>query len=353
MKKQIFLILILFSLVIVQADTIFPGVTGRPLIDSLRKYYKSYSNLGYDAARDTMYGKIDKVNDSLECVYSGYKIYMDPTEDPSSWAYSNDINCEHTWPQSLGADTGLPEGDIHHLFPTEVGVNSERGSLPFGDIDDTLTDRWYYDNNIYYSIPTSNIDEYSERLDNVRFEPREKQKGRTARAMFYFYTMYEDYYLAEDSDTSFFNDQKYNLYLWHVNFPADSVEVARTWAIADYQEDKPNPYVLDSTLVRRAFFPELSLEEDNHRFDKDYIEYLSIDYSLNSEIKIKYSINCDFNNINIGIYNILGNNIYKSVNNCTKGENIIKINTNIKQGKYFIIIKNNNQVLAQKTFIIL
>ena len=32
-------------------------------------------------------------------------------------------------------------------------------------------------------------------------------------------------------------------------------EVIRTWAIAAYQQNKPNPFILDETLIIRAYFP--------------------------------------------------------------------------------------------------
>jgi len=349
MKKLFLLFLSIVILIFIHSDSIFPGIYGRPLIDSLVKYYKSYSNLGYNNARDTLYGKIDKVNDTLEGAYGGYRIYMDPTEDPSSWAYDHGINCEHTWPQSLGADTGLPEGDMHHLFPCEIGANGDRGSLPFGDVDDNSTDRWYIEDTYYTSKPTSNIDAYSERLDNVNFEVREEQKGRTARAMFYFYTMYEDYYLNEDSDTSFFNGQKDNLYLWHTQYIADGNEINRTNAIANYQEGKPNPYVLDSTLVRRAFFPELGIDKN-----KNCIARIELFVITHNSININYHSNNKINNANIYIFDIIGKKIYSSRINIHEGDNteIIKLN-NMKSGQYFIIIKHDNSIILKKRFILL
>ena len=30
----------------------------------------------------------------------------------------------------------------------------------------------------------------------------------------------------------------------------------RTWAIASYQQNKPNPFILDETLIIRAYFPD-------------------------------------------------------------------------------------------------
>lgn len=236
-------------------STIFPGQTGATLRNSLISAYKSTSNLGYDAGRDTMYGVIDKYNDSLECVYSGYKIYMQPGQDPSTWAYDNDINCEHTWPQSLlGSSTAV--SDLHHLFPTEIQVNGDRGNYPFGDIPDAQTTYWYRNNVRTSSIPTSNIDEYAEYLSGTKFEPREKQKGNTARAMYYILTFWQ----LGDTNDAWWTGQRDVLYAWHAADPADAREIARTKKIATYQQGKPNPFVLDSTLIRRAYFPTMGVE---------------------------------------------------------------------------------------------
>ncbi len=235
-------------------STIFPGRTARPLIDSLRKYYKTVTVLGYDNARDKMYGEIDITADSLTCVYSGWTIHGGPTAAPRTWTNNNDINCEHTWPQSL-LDSSKSESDMHHLFPTEMLVNSDRGNYPFGDIPDVQTTYWYYNNNRTTSIPGSNIDWYAEYLSNTKFEPREVQKGNTARAMYYVLTMYQ----LGDTTATWWTGQRDNLYLWHSLDPADTREISRTRAIAAYQQNKVNPFVLDSTLIRRAYFPTMGV----------------------------------------------------------------------------------------------
>ncbi|MBU1355281.1 MAG: endonuclease [Candidatus Edwardsbacteria bacterium] len=237
----------------VSAVELFPGVTGRPLIDSLRKYYKTATVLGYDGARDKMYGEIDIQEDSLTCVYTGFTMHGGPTADPTAWAYDNaaGINCEHTWAQFY-LDSTKTESDMHHLFPTECDVNSSRGNLPFGESIDNQTTEWYRYEDVLTSIPGSNINEYSERLVNVKFEAREIQKGNTARAMFYVLTMYQ---LGDTSD-AWWTGQKYDLRNWHTIDPSDSTEKSRTWKIAAYQQNKPNPFVIDSSLVDRCYFPE-------------------------------------------------------------------------------------------------
>ncbi len=229
---------------------IFPGLYGQELLDSLVANYKPAYVLNYDDARDTLFAVIDNHNDSLTGVYSGYTIYLDPNADPSTDAYYKGINTEHTWPQSKGADTGNAKSDMHHLYPARDAVNSSRSNDPFAEIMDSNTDKWWRKDYYLTTIPAQLIDEYSEKDEDAnRFEPREDHKGNAARSVFYFYTMYRD-----QADSLFFEIQKDVLYDWHRQEPADQAEIDRTWAIAAYQDNKPNPFVLDSSLVRRAYF---------------------------------------------------------------------------------------------------
>ncbi|MBI5804573.1 endonuclease [candidate division TA06 bacterium] len=255
MKKH-FKILIFLGLLLQAGNSLavvlYPGVTGRALIDSLRKYYKTVTVQTYDTARDKMYGEIDIQSGSLTCVYSGWTITGGPTADPTAWATAGDINCEHTWPQSL-LDSTKTESDMHHLFPTKMLVNADRGNSPFAEIPDASTQYWYYQSlERGTSIPSSNIDAYAEVILNISCEPREVQQGNTARAMFYVLTMYQ---LGDTSD-AWWTGQKYDLRDWHAGDPSDSTEKSRTWKIAAYQQNKPNPFVIDSSLVDRCYFPE-------------------------------------------------------------------------------------------------
>ena len=132
---------------------------------------------------------------------------------------------------------------------------------PFEDINDILTDKWYRNDYYIESIPTQYIDEYSEKYnppnqDDERFEPREIQKGNTARAMAYFYTMY-----STVADENFWNLQNETILSWHYYDPIDESEYNRTYNIANYQDDKPNPFVIDPTLLWRIFFIEELLLE--------------------------------------------------------------------------------------------
>ncbi len=255
MKNYLSSVLFFCSLSFSQEIIIGVGTAGQPLLDYVLLNYKSSSTLGYNNARDVMYSIIDLEDDnSLKGIYTNYTIFIDPAQDPRPQTNAFNMNCEHSWPQSMGAGSEPQRSDLHHLYPARGNVNSSRGNKHFADIDDNDTDKWWRFDYYETSIPNEFIDEFSE-VDNGNgvFEPREDVKGNIARSMFYFYTMYNDV-----ADTNFFNIQKETLYDWHRQDPVDANELNRTLAIAGYQENKPNPYVVDSTLVRRIWFEEES-----------------------------------------------------------------------------------------------
>ncbi|MDC0480576.1 endonuclease, partial [Candidatus Marinimicrobia bacterium] len=88
------------------------------------------------------------------CVYTGYTITLDTTQDPSTNAYEQGINCEHTYPQSMGASEEPQKSDMHHLFPCKSNVNSSRGNDPYAEIPDEDTDTWYRNDYSQEDIPS-------------------------------------------------------------------------------------------------------------------------------------------------------------------------------------------------------
>ena len=248
------LCILLKTSALAQYEPVFSGLSGQALLDNLVSAYKPPLLLPQAQARDTLFGRIYNFHDSLTCVYTGFKIYLDPTQDPTQAAFAKGINTEHTFPQSLGA-MNQAEGDMHHLYPTREDVNGDRGNLPFAEIPDSQTEKWYYNGQESSSIPTSNIDRYSEWKAGF-FEPREDHKGNVARAMFYFYTMYKAQ--ADAANPTFFESQRQTLCAWHLLDPVDEPEWNRTWRIAQYQSGRPNPFVLDCTLPERCYCAEFN-----------------------------------------------------------------------------------------------
>lgn len=240
-------------------QSVFPGLSGDELTDSVASNYRPGVVLDYANARDTLYASILSLeDDSLRCIYSGYTLYLDPAQDPTQYIYQNGtslgMNTEHAYPQSKGAADGNPRSDMHHLFPARIPVNEARGDAPYKEIPDAQTQKWFRGTQVLTSIPAQGKDGYSESRVGIDFEPRESVKGDLARAIFYFYTVYRSQ--ANAADPNYFESQRLTLCQWQKQDPADSAELIKTWRIAPYQDGKPNPFVLDCTLAHRCWCPE-------------------------------------------------------------------------------------------------
>lgn len=172
-----------------------------------------YNSLGYTAARDNMYASIDNVNGDVECVYTG----RTATFNTRAGANANSFNCEHTFPQGLFSQNEPMRSDIHHLFPTDVSANSQRGNDPFG------------------TVSNANWSQGGSKSGGGKFEPRDVHKGATARAMMYFVLRYQDY-------SNFFQGQQGILYNWHDYYPPTAAEKQRNADIASLQNNR-NPFV--------------------------------------------------------------------------------------------------------------
>ncbi len=243
-----------------QTQTVlFPGQTGTQLLASIRAQYRPASLNGDN---DDLYATIDRTTvggqTGVVCVYTGWFVPFDnnPSSDPSQDIFNNGagLNQEHTWPQAQlnGGGSAVSESDLHNLFPSQVSVNSDRGNLPFAEITDAQTTRWYRGGPPYNqtSVPGAFIDEYSEIRSGQSFEPREDHKGNVARAMFYIEAIY-----PEETGDAWFTPQLPTLYAWHQADPITAADQGRSSRVATFQSGKENPFVLDSTLARRAFFP--------------------------------------------------------------------------------------------------
>ena len=226
--------------------TVFPDLEGTDLLGALDREFSPTQTLGYGRARDALFAYEMETDGALEAVYTGYAVALPPGADPTAAASALGINTEHVWPQSYGARAEPLRSDLHHLFPAREGVNSSRGNLPFGEIDDRRTDAWYRLDVSQANAPSADRDAWSERGAG-RFEPRESREGDVARAVFYVVALY-----PEAVDRSFFETMRADLLDWNDGDPPDDAERARSDWIASVQ-GTANPFVLDPTLARRAF----------------------------------------------------------------------------------------------------
>jgi endonuclease I len=287
-------VLIFVSNSAAQNDTIGSGLNETDLIQFLRTNYTPSSPKDYDEARDSMYQQLDvDLTDSLTCVYSGLRAKADGTRTPSNGSLS--FNTEHSWPQSFYDNAEPMRGDIHHLYPVWSSVNSSRGNHPFAEVNDNSTTSWWYWKNgaKLESIPSSNIDLYSEYFNDT-FEPREDHKGNAARAMFYFWTLYQNNAdIVNDAfdNEAYFNGMKETLYQWHQDDPVDAAELQRSEGIESIQGNK-NPFIHDTTLIRRAYFyeeptastiPDVYISEV-YEANGDLVKYVELFNTTDSDI---------------------------------------------------------------------
>ncbi len=235
-------------------QTVLPGLEGEALVAALRADYSPATTLGYGPARDSLFAWQDRTTGGLRGAYTGYTVTLTPGADPSADAFSKGISTEHTWPQSRGTSTEPARSDLHHLYPVRDAVNAARSNDPFAEIPDPATDTWYRLDVAQSQQPAVALDEWSERdgfhpdpAYGGRFEPREDHKGDAARAVFYVYAIY-----GPQLEGDFFEAQQEDLLAWHTADPVSPFEAERADYIADLQGN-PNPFLLDSTLARRAF----------------------------------------------------------------------------------------------------
>ena len=267
-----FLLAALVGLLTVAADAqtqqvLFPDQTGTALLASIRTEYKPSTVLSYSGAQDRLMDTIDSTTvdgvHGVVGVYSGFFVALDGvcsygacrSGDANQDVFNggSGLNTEHTWPRSLLS--GNAESDLHHLFPTRVDVNGARSNYRFAEIPDEQTTTWYRGATRTSTIPTEGIDQYSELRSGTSFEPREDHKGDVARALFYISAVYDP---STNATFPFDATDRRTLYEWHRADPITEADQGRSARVAAFQSGKDNPFVLDSTLARRAFFPEIN-----------------------------------------------------------------------------------------------
>ncbi|MCK5387850.1 MAG: endonuclease [Candidatus Izimaplasma sp.] len=163
--------------------------------------------------------------------YTGVSISKDENGgDIGEW------NREHVWAKYHGdLESYITDSDMHHIRPTDVMMNSKRGSLDFDNGGSIVYDG---------TIATDNYSDFDS------WEPRDEVKGDVARMIFYMAVRYE----GDDGYTDLeLNDLVNNInspYIgrlsilleWHLNDLPDAFEMNRNDVIYSYQGNR-NPFI--------------------------------------------------------------------------------------------------------------
>ena len=195
------------------------GLCGEEFKKEIKKIISVNKNLSYSKARKYMFEQLDNEDGQVCSVYSSNCI------ETSGIPNANVMNCEHSWPQSLGA-TGEARSDLHHLFPAMSDMNSRRGNLPFCEVVTVI-------------YQAESLVGYNDQ--NVRcFEPRDVHKGDVARAMLYFAVRYGK--SVDASQEAFFRQ-------WNEQDLVSEKELKRNKGIEQVQKNR-NPFVDYPLMVK-------------------------------------------------------------------------------------------------------
>lgn len=207
-------------------------LNGKELKSQLNDIIKVQEVLNYDevwqALRDT--DQDPKNSNNVILLYTGRS-----QSKTSNGGASDNWNREHVWAKSHG-DFGTANGpgtDLHHLRPTDVSVNADRGNLDFDN-----------GGSAHEEAPLC-------RYDDDSWEPRDAVKGDVARMLFYMAVRYE----GQDGEVDLELNNKVNngkdpffgklsvLLEWNKKDPVDSFEMNRNNVIFEKYQENRNPFI--------------------------------------------------------------------------------------------------------------
>lgn len=196
---------------------------------------KGQNVLSYKEARTVLFGDLYLKQDSrgyyLEDTYCEERFNSSTGVGPGRIPNHNEINCEHTWPQSRFSSRqskGAQKSDLHHLFPVKAVANSTRGNSPFAEV---------YGDDVPDCQASQRGDDIYE--GHTAFEPPKNHKGNVARALFYFSVRYK---------INITDSEEVHLRKWHRLDPVDDEERSRHEKIYQIQGNR-NPFIDDPDLI--------------------------------------------------------------------------------------------------------
>lgn len=197
-----------------------------------------HTSVGYETARKILFGELFMKKDDqgtyVQDVYCEKKFYFKEVADVSNMG--NEVNIEHTWPQSKfngNYDKNMQKSDLNHLYPTDSGANNRRGNHEFGTVGPV------HDELNVQNCTASQLGDIS---GHFVFTPPVAHRGNVARSLFYFATRY-NLFIGPAEEMI--------LRIWNKADPIDEAEKARHETIAKYQKVR-NPFLDFPELVEKV-----------------------------------------------------------------------------------------------------
>lgn len=198
----------------------------------LKLKYKDHKVVSYSATRLMMYNQVDCENNKLYLIYGGepYNWRCGQTKMPPL----NDINAEHTVPQSFFHKAQPMVTDLHHLISAPHVLNEVRSNYKFNEFSYDRCAKFCKGLTCQTSRP-SNPDDYSCLSTDKVWMPRKADRGQVARMVLYFFTMYDDYPITLVGDLKTFLK-------WNNQYPPSSREITRNNILNKTQGNR-NPFI--------------------------------------------------------------------------------------------------------------
>ncbi len=254
MKKNLLLLLLFLTTIISAQEPYYTGLdlakSGLELKEELAtKTIAAHTNIlsyGWDALKAT---DVNPENSSEVLLIYGYSASGTTARTRGinqNGGGSSDWNREHTYAKSLGnpnLGTSGPGADAHHLRPSDVGFNGQRGSLKFADGSGnagSVSGGWF---------------------------PGDEWKGDIARMMMYMYIRYGNQCkptgvgIGSSASTP---DDMINLFLeWNVEDPVSDFERQRNTyhdSNETYAQGNRNPFIDNAYLATRIWGGENAID---------------------------------------------------------------------------------------------
>jgi endonuclease I len=291
----------------------------------------------------------------ITCAYSREeKLYNEPF-DWTGTGYSREHTYAHTWMPSYPADNPeKPEyNDQHNLFPTrQTNVNALRCNYPFGEVVNSLGS---------YLEGQMGTDASGKRV----YEPSDKQKGRTARALMYMATCYNgisgNNWAFTDSIgncsgflINYGQDQNI-LKKWHYQFPPDAFDMSRNDFLDSLQGNR-NPFVdhpeyacyIDFSNMTYIANPPVPCDAMGINSSSDLRNVYVAPNPANEEIKVYLNV-AEKQSVQIMISGVTGKIVAQEQVQLNAGNNVIALPiTLLCNGVYTIRVAGNSHLYTGK-----
>ena len=326
------------------------GKTGDDLKTALHDIIKDHTTIYYSNIWTAFWSTDNKGNGVVWDMYSdipnGSPAYTYSMGQNQCGEYVQEGDCynrEHSWPQSWfnGDDQAVPSRDLHHVFPTDGFVNSQRSNYPFGEVNNAS---WTSQNGSKLGSCKTSLG-----YNGTVFEPIDEYKGDFARAMMY---MSVRYYTEDGSWGSSDMTTKSELKPWAIQLllkwneqdPVSQKEIDRNNAIYnDYQRNR-NPFVDHPEYARMIWDPTWNtVDEDNtsvylfpNPIERGQVLHLSGNAHQFDAVAI-----CD----------LCGRTMFKATGSAV-GDFTVTIPTDFNRGCYIVkLMRNGNVVKYEKLLV--